>query len=284
MTDTERLFKLRIFLHDFRVFLLIFQLTDSLSVISEFVCQVLPVTLLTAGVHDRVSGGFIPTVVSVLSVLAVVQGDVQPVLQLVPRQPGEVVSEVVQVTVPQCLQLLLLQAGPQVVDTLPADVLQGGAEPVHHVVPLLQLLQCVVQLGGDGVGALLQLQLGPHHLLLLTPLTGALGDATWAGPESNEMQQLISKYLIIIIQVVHRYQIFYDIHVTDGDTSKDAAVFIIQSYFILLMLSHCSMLIEAFAFLSLSVSTYIILRLSTWSAVLHEFQVSTHTFTKLSTS
>ena len=44
MTDTERLFKLRIFLNDFRVFLLIFQLTDSLSVISEFFCEGLPVT------------------------------------------------------------------------------------------------------------------------------------------------------------------------------------------------------------------------------------------------
>ena len=163
MTAAERLFKVSNFLRNFCVLLLIFHLADTLDI-----------TLANTSIskdQDRnlvsLGGCLLSLIVSLLTVL---QGDLP--LQPVPRQPLEVLGDVVQVTPAHHLQVLLLQTGGQVLDALPADVLQGAAGGGHVGLRLVpQLVHGVVELGGDGVTALLELLL----VLQLLPLRTTLG-------------------------------------------------------------------------------------------------------------
>ena len=177
MTAAERLFKVSNFLRNFCVLLLIFHLADTLDI-----------TLANTSIskdQDRnlvsLGGCLLSLVVSLLTVL---QRDLP--LQPVPRQPLEVLGDVVQVTPAHHLHVLLLQTGGQVLDTLPADVLQGGADLVPDAV--LLHLQRVVELGGDGVCALLVLLLDLRHLVLVTPLAWTAGSLSW-GPERRMVTQ-----------------------------------------------------------------------------------------------
>ena len=176
MTAAERLFKVSNFLRNFCVLLLIFHLADTLDI-----------TLANTSIskeQDRnlvsLGGGLLSLIVSLLTVL---QRDLP--LQSVPRQPLEVLGDVVQVTPAHHLQVLLLQAGGQVLDALPADVLQGGADLVPDTILLLQR---VVELSGNGVCALLVLLLDLPHLVLVTPLAWTAGNLC-RGPERRMMIQ-----------------------------------------------------------------------------------------------
>ena len=176
MTAAERLFKVSNFLRNFCVLLLIFHLADTLDI-----------TLANTSIskeQDRnlvsLGGGLLSLIVSLLTVL---QRDLP--LQSVPRQPLEVLGDVVQVTPAHHLQVLLLQAGGQVLDALPADVLQGGADLVPDTILLLQR---VVELSGNGVCALLVLLLDLRHLVLVTPLAWTAGNLC-RGPERRMIIQ-----------------------------------------------------------------------------------------------